>query len=182
MKKIFYKLLLILPIALLIFLIYNTSNNRNYNNTESTNNIENINIENHNNITDNTINNTKEDVLLKFYKCYETKNSEGINETLIDSLKVSTDEERNYQKLFFNDITSFKLLSIEENTINPVTTFNGKSYLPENIAEFSIKYEIHFDKNVYGTAGEGIQTVRKVVIREDKNSPWLIAGQLDPGY
>lgn len=125
---------------------------------------------------------SKEDAIRKFYSCYEYNNPSLFNETVIDSQKVLNDEGKAYQKLFFDDILSFKLLDIKENTTNPPKSINGISYPQENIAEFIVKYEIDFDKNIYGTAGEGIQSVRKVIVRKDKNSPWLVAGQEGHGY
>lgn len=126
---------------------------------------------------------SKEDTIKNFYSSYVNKDINIFNDSVVDTLKIKTEEATKLQNLLYEDLLSFELLEIKENTQNPVTTINGVTYAQENIAEFTIYYKIDFDKNIYGTAGEGNQSVRKVLIRKDKDSPWLIAGQLDgQGY
>lgn len=121
----------------------------------------------------------KEDAIKKFYSSYTDRSIDIFNDSVVDSLKLKTEESKNLRKLLYDDLVSFELLDMKENKENPVNTINGVSYLKENIAEFTVSYHIDFDKNIYGTAAEGRQSVRKVIVRKDKNSPWLVAGQLD---
>lgn len=126
---------------------------------------------------------SKEEILKKFYSSYEKKSTEIFNESVVDSLKIKTDEEKERRSLLYDDLKSFKLLDLTENKESAVKTIDDTTYDKENIAEFTVNYEIDFDKNIYGTAGEGKQSVRKIIVRKDKNSPWLVAGQIDgQGY
>lgn len=125
----------------------------------------------------------KYEAIKKFYSSYEEKSIEIYNDSVIDSLKAKTEEDKELRRALYEDLMSFKLIDLKENKVNPVQEFNGIKYDKENIAEFTVHYEVDFDKNIYGSAGEGKQSVKKVIVREDKNSPWLIAGQIDgQGY
>lgn len=125
----------------------------------------------------------KYEAIKKFYSSYEEKSIEIYNDSVIDSLKAKTEEDKELRRVLYEDLVSFKLIDYKENKVNPVQELNGIKYDKENIAEFTVNYEVDFDKNIYGSAGEGKQSVKKVIVREDKNSPWLVAGQIDgQGY
>ncbi|WP_315112135.1 DUF4829 domain-containing protein [Clostridium intestinale] len=125
----------------------------------------------------------KEEAIKKFYSSYEEKSIEIYNDSVIDSLKAKTEEDKELRRALYEDIISFKLIDFKENKVNPVQELNGIKYDKDNIAEFTAYYEVDYDKNIYGSAGEGKQSVKKVIVRENKNSPWLVAGQIDgQGY
>lgn len=126
---------------------------------------------------------SKEDAIKKFYLSYENKDLILYNSIVINELKITKEDDLKQRNLLYSDLLSFNLIEVKENLDSSITTLNGISYKKENIAEFTITYEIDFDKNIFGTAGEGKQTVRKILVRQDSNSPWLIAGQIDgQGY
>ncbi|MGL4572486.1 MAG: DUF4829 domain-containing protein [Clostridium sp.] len=131
--------------------------------------------------TSNTVNDSelKEAAIRKFYSSYSNKSIDIFNDSVIDSYKITTDESKELRNLLYEDLISFKLLEVSENKDSSITSIDGISYDKENIAEFIVNYDIDFDKGVYGTAGEGKQSVRKVIVRKDKKSPWLVAGQID---
>ncbi|MBU3203600.1 hypothetical protein [Clostridium algidicarnis] len=88
----------------------------------------------------------KEDAIKRFYSSYTDRSIDIFNDSVVDSLKLKTEESKKFQKLLYDDLVSFELLDMKENKENPVNTINGVSYSKENIAEFTVSYHIEFDK------------------------------------
>lgn len=121
----------------------------------------------------------KIDAVKKFYTSYENKDINLFNASVVDSLKIVNQEDIVQRNLFYGDIKSFKVNNITADTESSITSFNGVTYDKDNIAVFNINYDIDFHKDIYGTSDEGSSFVRKVIIRENSTSPWLVAGNLD---
>ena len=117
----------------------------------------------------------KETILKNFYASYENKDIELYNNCVIDELKTKSSEDEELRKALYDDIINFKLIKIKELT-NASTEFNGKTFDKSNIAKFEVSYDVDFDKNL-SSSEEGKVSTIKVLTRENKNSPWLVAGQ-----
>lgn len=58
--------------------------------------------------------------------------------------------------------------------------FNGKTYDKENIAEFEVTYKVDFKENITSSEEGKVSTI-KIIARENKSAPWLVAGQSGHG-
>ena len=124
--------------------------------------------------SNNIINNQKA-VIKSFYSSYSSKNIALHNSSVVEDLKIKKSEETKLIESLYDDILQFNLIDIKE---VPVTSpsFNGKVFDKSNIAKFEIFYEVDFDKNI-SSSEEGKVSTIKILTRENKDSPWLIAGQ-----
>lgn len=116
----------------------------------------------------------QKEVITKHYNLYKNKNIDLYNQTVDEKLKINlnTEEEKQYNKLFLEDIVDFKLVSVDKIIPNIPESF--VEYSKENLVFFKVSYDIDFNKNIYGTGGEGKFESTVTLGRKDTNSPWVI--------
>ncbi|AQM59413.1 DUF4829 domain-containing protein [Clostridium baratii] len=101
------------------------------------------------------------------------------NDSVTDDLKTKSEEDETLRKAVYDDIESFEVLEIKE-LENPDLNFNGKTYDKENIAKFEVTYKVVFKENITSSE-EGKVSTTKIITRESKSAPWLVAGQSGHG-
>ena len=121
----------------------------------------------------------KEEAIKKFYSSYEKKDLKTYNDSVTDDLKTKSEEDETLRKAVYDDIESFEVLEIKE-LENPDLNFNGKTYDKENIAKFEVTYKVVFKENITSSE-EGKVSTTKIITRESKSAPWLVAGQSGHG-
>jgi hypothetical protein len=126
-------------------------------------------------------------VIEAFFEYYNQKNLQGINSLNTERRHSS---ETNWG---FDNLEYIKVINIVENNnqaekeihIRKIIHANEKNYINdadkeklelENVIIFKVYFEVKYKKDGIGPSDSGRDTYDYVLIRKDKNSPWLIDG------
>lgn len=124
------------------------------------------------------------EVIEQYFKYYNQKNLQGLNSLTAER---SNSSETNWG---FDNLEYIKLINIVEDTnqANKETHIHSRMYVIdadkvklelENIIIFKVDFEVKYKKEGIGPRDSGRDTYYYILIRKDKNSPWLIE---DYGY
>ncbi len=114
-------------------------------------------------------------VLENFYTSFETKDIDLRNKSVIEDLKLKSDEDISLMKEVYKDIESFELLEIKE-LIDLDFIFGSSAYDKNKIAAYEVFYNVQFKENILAL-NEGKSSTFKIISRKDSSSPWLVSGQ-----